>query len=69
MQKRQADGDNKDQASKFIEAARELGCDEREEAFERAVRKVASAKPEPVSPVKGRRGKKVDKVVKEVSSD
>ena len=33
------------QAKRFIEAARELGCDESPEAFEAAVKKVARHKP------------------------
>jgi hypothetical protein len=35
------------QSAKFIEAARELGCDESEETFRAALRKVASAPPAP----------------------
>jgi hypothetical protein len=45
------------QRERFIEAARELGCDESEETFRAAVRKVAKApyvKHEP----KGSRGKR-----------
>lgn len=38
--KRSAD---KDQADKFRDLARELGCDEDEEAFKEKVRKVAGA--------------------------
>lgn len=38
---------NVPQADRFIEAARELGCDETEEAFAEKVRKVAKA---PVPP-------------------
>lgn len=36
---------NRHQLDGFIKAARELGCDEDEAAFEAAVRKVAKAKP------------------------
>jgi hypothetical protein len=35
------------QRERFIETARELGCDEDPEAFERAVRKLAKAPPAP----------------------
>ena len=35
------------QRSKFIDAARELGCDEDPEAFKRALRKLAEAPPAP----------------------
>ena len=34
-----------DQSARFIEAARELGCDESSGAFEAAVKKVARHKP------------------------
>jgi hypothetical protein len=44
MAKRNATGD---QTQRFIEAARELGCDESEERFDDALRKVAKAKPKP----------------------
>ena len=33
------------QSARFIEAARELGCDEAPDAFEAAVKKVARQKP------------------------
>jgi hypothetical protein len=53
-----------EQSRKFIEAARELGCDEDEEAFKRVVRTVAahkqSAKPPPASEI-GRGQKKGEK--------
>jgi hypothetical protein len=42
--------DNRNQAEKFREAARQLGCDESEEAFDRALRKVV--KREPKKPAK-----------------
>ena len=32
-----------DQSARFVEAARELGCDESPDAFEAAVKKVAKA--------------------------
>ena len=35
----------KSQVDKFKKAARELGCDQSEEAFDAALRKVASAPP------------------------
>jgi len=34
-----------DQRKRFIEAARELGCDESPDAFEAAVKKIAQAPP------------------------
>lgn len=34
-----------DQYARFVETARQLGCDESEENFQRALRKVATAKP------------------------
>jgi hypothetical protein len=37
------------QRQRFIEAARELGCDESEEAFAEVVRQVASAPPAPAA--------------------
>jgi hypothetical protein len=40
---------NNDQIQKFREAARELGCDQSEERFDDALRKVAKAKPKPES--------------------
>ncbi|HYG30702.1 MAG TPA: hypothetical protein VD887_10870 [Allosphingosinicella sp.] len=38
------------QADKFKEAARELGCDEDEARWEKRLRKVATATPEPAKP-------------------
>jgi hypothetical protein len=35
----------KTQSEKFVEAARELGCDENESAFDEIVKKVAKAPP------------------------
>jgi len=37
--------EQKKQSDKFIEAARELGCDEDESAFDEMVKKVAKAPP------------------------
>lgn len=36
---------NTDQASKFAAAARELGCDDSEEAFDKKLKAIASAPP------------------------
>jgi hypothetical protein len=48
-----------DQAAKFREVARELGCDESEERFDEALRAVAKQKPKEPEPkkaeAKGRR--------------
>jgi hypothetical protein len=35
------------QSERFKEAARELGCDESEERFDEALRKIGKAKPKP----------------------
>ncbi len=48
--------DDPEQSKRFIEAARELGCDESEERFIETVRKVASAPPAP-GPSKAKPGK------------
>jgi hypothetical protein len=40
------DADPKPQADKFRDLARELECDESEERFEEAVRRVATVKPQ-----------------------
>jgi len=47
------------QADRFKEAARELGCDDSENAFDEALRKVARHKPkdEAPKPPKSRKGK------------
>lgn len=42
-QPRKPDDDTRTQRQKFIDAARELGTDESEDAFRRVVRKIASA--------------------------
>lgn len=47
--------ERKSQSQKFKDAARELGCDESEEAFDRALKRIATSPPQP----KG--GKKADK--------
>jgi hypothetical protein len=41
-----------EQSQKFVEAARRLGTDKSEEAFDRALRKVASAPPAPMPKAK-----------------
>ncbi len=46
----------KPQADKFKELARELECDEDEDAFKAAVRKVGTAPREPVKPKDEREG-------------
>lgn len=46
MAQRKAIEDEKTQRQKFIDAARELGADGDAEAFRRAVRKVASVRPQ-----------------------
>jgi hypothetical protein len=47
----------KDQVRKFREAARELGCDESDERFDDALRKIAKQKPGEAAP-KGKRSPK-----------
>ena len=44
-----------EQSTRFIEAARELGCDESPDAFEAAVKKVARQKPAGERPAPARR--------------
>ncbi len=46
MPKAKAKAKNLLQRASFIEAARELGCDEDEAAFEDKLRRIAQAKPE-----------------------
>ena len=41
------------QSERFIKAARELGCDESEEAFDAALRKVAKHRPKPLNKESG----------------
>jgi len=52
VRKPQADGS--EQVAKFREAARELGCDDSEERFDAALRKVASSPPTPKPTPKGK---------------
>lgn len=40
-----AKADKKPQSQRFIETARELGCDEDEAAFEEKLKRIATAKP------------------------
>ena len=46
--------DDPEQSRAFIEAARELGCDDSREAFERIVRKVARQGAKPAKPKEGK---------------
>ncbi len=39
--------DDPEQSKRFIETARELGCDEDEAAFDEKLRRIATAKPKP----------------------
>jgi hypothetical protein len=39
--------DQKPQRERFIETARELGCDEDEAAFDEKLKRIATAKPNP----------------------
>jgi hypothetical protein len=41
------DADKKTQHQRFIEAARDLECDEDEAAFDEKLRRIATAKPKP----------------------
>lgn len=41
-----------DQSKKFLDAARELGCDEDEAAFEDKLRRIAKVKPKPEADAK-----------------
>jgi hypothetical protein len=41
-----------DQHKRFVETARELGCDEDKERFEEQLRRIATAKPKPKKPEK-----------------
>lgn len=41
------------QISKFIEVAKEHGCDENEKTFENKLKKIAKSKPAPVKKKKG----------------
>ena len=44
---RKAKADKKPQSQRFIETARELGCDEDEAAFDEKLKRIATAKPNP----------------------
>ncbi len=46
------------QHSAFVKAARELGCDESEESFDRALNRIASAPPPKTVQKRKRRAKK-----------
>lgn len=39
--------DEADQSRRFVETARELGCDEDEAAFDEKLKRIATAKPKP----------------------
>jgi hypothetical protein len=53
--------DAADQHRRFIETARELGCDENEAAFEEKLRRIATVKPKPKEQASTkRRGRKAD---------
>ena len=39
--------DDKPQSERFIETARELGCDEDEAAFDEKLKRIATVKPKP----------------------
>jgi hypothetical protein len=41
-----------EQSQRFVEAARELGADQSEEAFDETLRKIAKAPPQPRKPKK-----------------
>jgi hypothetical protein len=47
----------KSQSERFKQAARELGCDESEERFDRALKKVAKPVPKAAEPKKRERGR------------
>lgn len=57
MAKTEANG-QKSQLQRFKDAARNLQADESEEAFDRVLRKVASAKPAPASKIKSEKAKR-----------
>jgi hypothetical protein len=52
MPKQKVAPNNDDQHRRFVETARELGCDEDEAAFEEKLRRIATAKPMLKSPKK-----------------
>jgi hypothetical protein len=47
-----------DQSRRFIETARELGCDEDEAAFDEKLRQIATVKPKPVESKSDRKAKR-----------
>jgi hypothetical protein len=48
--------DDKPQSERFIETARELGCDEDEAAFDEKLKRIATAKP--AKPAKSKKPKR-----------
>ena len=48
MPKRGRNDDDSDQSRRFIEAAREFGCDEDEEALKARMKRLAESKPAPL---------------------
>jgi hypothetical protein len=48
MPKRGHKDDDRDQSRRFIEAARELGCDDDEDAFKERMKRLAESKPAPL---------------------
>ena len=46
-----------EQHQRFVEAARELGCDESEERFDETLKRVAKHKPKPSQPGSAKPGK------------
>lgn len=49
--------DDPEQSRRFIEKARELGCDESEERFDKALRIIAKQKPRKPEPKQERKSK------------
>ncbi len=49
MPSKSKDVEGKSQRERFIETARELGCDEDEAAFDEKLKRIATAKPKPVA--------------------
>ncbi len=47
MAKKRGPTMNQSQRDKFVDKARELGCDEEEAAFEKNLKRLAKAKPQP----------------------
>jgi hypothetical protein len=46
------------QSKRFIETARELGCDEDEAAFDKKLRQIATVKPKPKTAPNGKRARR-----------